>query len=161
MQFIIFACSLVFIFFTNAVTNNLPLANQDTQELKKRFVRLLQFVKFTPVIAFMILLVLVIAYFQSNPVIRLSHAWYDSQFWAYTALLYFLYKLSKNKLNLILAGISLLIAIYNTPLFHYENLFNGYYVIVSDLFGILMFLSMWSTISKVTTRNAVLISMRK
>jgi hypothetical protein len=152
MQYIIFACSLVFVFFNNTVTNNLPLESQNTQDLKKRFFKLLHFVKFTPVNSFIILLVLVLTYFHSNAGIRLSHAWYDSQFWVYAALLYCFYKLTKDKISLIFAGISLCIAIYNTPLFHYENLFNGHYIIVSDLFGILMFLSMWMTISKVTTR---------
>ncbi|KMY53015.1 hypothetical protein AC623_02595 [Bacillus sp. FJAT-27231] len=152
MQYIIFACSLVFVFFNNTVISNLLLANQNTQHLRTRFFRLLHFVKFTPVIAFTILLFLVLTYFHSNTEIRLSHAWYDSQFWAYTALLYCFFKLTKNKLSLIFAAMSFFIAVYNTPLFHYESLFYGRYIIVSDLFGILMFLSMWITISKVTAR---------
>ncbi|WP_026575669.1 hypothetical protein [Bacillus sp. UNC438CL73TsuS30] len=152
MQYIIFACSLVFIFFNNAVTKKLLIENQNTNHLKKRFFRLLQFVKFAPVIAFFVLLVLVLTYFHSNTGIRLSHAWYDSQFWAYTALLYCFYKITKNKLNFYLAIISFLIAIYNTPLFRYEHLFIGRNIIVSDIFGLLMFLSMWITVSKITTR---------
>ncbi|KZD26857.1 hypothetical protein B4083_5669 [Bacillus cereus] len=45
--------------------------------------------------------------------------------------------------------ISLLIAIYNTPLFHFENLFIGHYVVVADIFGTLMFINLWIAISKI------------
>lgn len=152
MQYIIFACSLVFIFFNNSVSKTLLTANKHTPNLNKRFFRLLQFVKFAPIIVFLVLFVLVLTYFQSKAGIRLSHAWYDSQFWAYSALIYCFYRITKNKLSVIFMLISFFIAIYNTPLFHYENLFIGRNVIISDLFGILMFLSMWITISKIKTR---------
>ena len=152
MQYIIFACSLVFIFFNNFVSKNLQTTNIHTPNFKKRFFRLLQFVKFAPILALLVLIVLVATYFHSKAGIRLSHAWYDSQFWAYSALIYCFYRITKNKLCLIFMTLSFFIAIYNTPLFHYEHLFIGWNVIVSDLLGILMFLSMWITISKITTR---------
>lgn len=152
MQLLIFTCSLVFIYFNNFVAKNLLKENQKTYKLNSRIFGLLKLVKFAPVIAFFILLVLVLIYFHTKAGIRLSHAWYDSQFWAYSTLLYFFYRLNKNKLSLIFAVLSIFIAIYNTPLFHYEHLFNGRSVIVSDIFGILMFLSMWITISKITAK---------
>lgn len=152
MQYIIFACSLVLISFNNSISGNLPTANSHTPSFKKRFFKLLQFVRVSPVISILVLIVLVLTNFHSKIGIRLSHAWYDSQFWAYSALIYCFYRITKCKLSLIFMAISFFIAIYNTPLFHYESLFIGCNVIVSDLFGILMFLSMWITISKVTTR---------
>jgi hypothetical protein len=152
MQLLIFTCSLVFIYFNNFVTKNVLKENQKTYKLNNRIVWLLKLVKFAPVIAFFILLVLVLIYFHTKAGIRLSHAWYDSQFWAYSTLLYFFYRLTKHKLSLIFAVLSIFIAIYNTPLFHYEHLFFGRSVIVSDILGILMFLSMWFTISKITTK---------
>ncbi|MDP4086289.1 MAG: hypothetical protein Q8934_16975 [Bacillota bacterium] len=152
MQYLIIAFSLLFIFFNTIATRNFLTANQYISNFYKRFFKLLQFVKFAPVIAFLVLLVLVLTYFHSKVEIRLSHAWFDSQFWAYTTFLYCFFVITKNKLSLIFMAISLFIAIYNTPLFHYENLFIGRNVMVSDLFGILMFLSMWITISKLSTR---------
>ena len=108
--------------------------------------------KFAPVIALFILLILVLTFFHTKTEIRLSHAWFISQFWAYSTLLYLFFKIFKNKLSLIFAALSIFIAIYNTPLFHYEQLFLDRNIIVSDIFGILMFLSMWYTTSKITAQ---------
>ena len=154
MQYIIFACSLVFIFFNNFISKNLQTTNIHTPNFKKRFFRLLQLVKFSPILALLLHFFNCFSCnsFHSKAGIRLSHAWYDSQFWAYSALIYCFYRITKNKLSLIFMTISFFIAIYNTPLFHYQHLFIGWNVIVSDLFGILMFLSMWITIPKITTR---------
>ncbi|MEH7158938.1 hypothetical protein [Neobacillus drentensis] len=151
MQILIFTCSLVFIYFNRAMTKKLLKSNQKKDKINNRFFKLLTLVKFAPILAFLILLGLVLLYFHSKAEIRLSHAWYDSQFWAYSTLLYFFYKITKNKLSLIFGVLSIFIAIYNTPLFHYERLFIGRGIIVSDIFGILMFLSMWLTISKINT----------
>ncbi|WP_462409882.1 hypothetical protein [Neobacillus sp. Marseille-QA0830] len=152
MSYLIFACSLVLVLFIVYFTKNFSPENQSTPGLQTRLLQLLQFVKFAPVLAFIILLVLVLTYFHTKMEIRLSHAWYDSQFWAYTALLYCLYRISKHKLNLIFTVISFLIAIYNTPLFHYEKLFTGQNIIVSNLIGIVMFLSMWLAVSMLNKR---------
>ncbi|MDP4083125.1 MAG: hypothetical protein Q8934_00760 [Bacillota bacterium] len=152
MQLLIFTCSLVFIYFNNFVAKKLLIEDKKTYKLNNRIFRLLKLVKFAPVIAFFILLVLVLINFHTKAGIRLSHAWYVSQFWAYSPLLYFFYRLTRNKLSLIFAVLSIFIAIYNTPLFHYEHLFIGRSVFVSDIFGILMFLSMWFTISKISTK---------
>lgn len=152
MQLLIFIYSLVLMYFNYFVTKNVHRENQKTYKLNNRLVWLLKLVKFAPIIAFLILLVLVLIYFHTKAGIRLSHAWYDSQFWAYSTLLYIFYRLYNNKLSLIFAVLSISIAIYNTPLFHYEHLFIGPSVIVSDIFGILMFLSLWFTISKITTK---------
>ncbi|MCM3767591.1 hypothetical protein [Neobacillus niacini] len=152
MQLLVFSCSTVFIYFNIFLAKSLIKETQDPYKLNSRLVKLLNVVKVAPVIAFFILLGLVSLYFHTKAGIRLSHAWYDSQFWAYATLFYFFYRLTKNKLSLIFAALSIFIAIYNTPLFHYEHLFNGRSMIVSDIFGILMFLSMWFAVSKITAK---------
>ncbi|MGX9134742.1 hypothetical protein ACWV26_10220 [Rummeliibacillus sp. JY-2-4R] len=153
MQILIFTCSLMFIYFNYFVLKNLIKSNQETYKINNRHIRLLKLVKVAPIIAFLILLGLVLIYFHTKEEIRLSHAWYDSQFWAYATLLCFFYRITKNKLSLIFSVLSIFIAIYNTPLFHYEHLFVGSSIIVSDIFGILMFISMWLTISKINIIN--------
>ncbi|WP_088070647.1 hypothetical protein [Gottfriedia luciferensis] len=156
MKFLIFTCSLVFIYFNHFVSKNLRAENPKSHELNKRLFRLLKLVKFAPVIAFFILIVLVSITLHTKPGIRLSHAWFVSQFWAYSTLLYSIYKITKNKLSLVFVLLSIIIAIYNTPLFHYEHLFLGHSVIVSDIFGTLLFLSMWLTVSKMNTYYSTL-----
>jgi hypothetical protein len=112
-------------------------------------------VKFAPILAFLVLLVLVLTTFHTKEGIRLSHAWVVAQFWAYSAFLYCSFAITKNKITLIPMLIILFIAIYNTPLFHYEKLFIGRYVIVSDIFGVLMFIAMWIATTKLTKRMEV------
>jgi hypothetical protein len=150
MQFLIFACSVGLIFLINHQTRVMVKLN-----MPNRFLKLLQFVKFAPILAFLVLLVLVFTTFQTKQGIRLSHAWYDAQFWAYTAFLYCSFAITKNKNTLIPMLVSLFIAIYNTPLFHYEKLFIGRYVIVSDIFGVLMFIAMWVATTRITNRMEV------
>jgi hypothetical protein len=148
MQFLIFACSVGLIFLINYLTKMMVKTN-----LPNRFVRLLQFVKIAPILAFLVLLVLVFTAFHTKEALRLSHAWYVAQFWACTAFLYCSLAATKNKLTLIPMLISFIIAIYNTPLFHYEKLFTARYVIVSDIFGVLMFIAMWIATTKLTKRT--------
>ncbi|WML54758.1 hypothetical protein RCG17_09280 [Neobacillus sp. PS3-12] len=150
MQFLIFACSVGMIFLINHQTKVMEKSN-----MPKRLLRLLQFVKFAPILAFLVLMVLVFTTFHTKEGIRLSHAWYVAQFWAYTAFLYCSFAITKNKVTLIPMLVSLVIAIYNTPLFHYEKLFIGRYVIVSDIFGVLMFIAMWIATTKITNRMEV------
>lgn len=52
MQFLIFACSVGLIFLINYLTRMMVKTNLPT-----RFLRLLQFVKFAPILAFLVLLV--------------------------------------------------------------------------------------------------------
>jgi hypothetical protein len=150
MQFLIFACSVGLIFLLNNMTKEML-----TRDLPNRLQRLLQFVKIAPILAFLVLLVLVLTTFHTKEGIRLSHAWVVAQFWAYSAFLYCSFAITKNKITLIPMLIILFIAIYNTPLFHYEKLFIGRYVIVSDIFGVLMFIAMWIATTKLTKRMEV------
>jgi hypothetical protein len=148
MNFLIFACSVGLIFLINLLTKEMVKSNLPT-----RFLRLLQFVKFAPILAFLVLLVLVFTVFHTKESVRLSHAWYVAQFWACTAFLYCSVVVTKNKQILIPMLISFIIAIYNTPLFHYEKLFTARYVIVSDIFGVLMYIAMWIATTKLTKRT--------
>ncbi|PGK51436.1 hypothetical protein CN918_26965 [Priestia megaterium] len=99
--------------------------------------------KFAPIVAFVVLLILTLFYFHSKTEVRLSHAWYVAQFWSYSAFLFFIFIASKKYGLLGLASLSLITAIYNTPLYHYEAIFHGTTVIISDIVGFLMFVSMW------------------
>jgi hypothetical protein len=150
MQFLIFTCSLGLIFLINHQTRVMVKSN-----MPNRLLRLLRFVKFAPILAFLVLLVLVFTTFHTKEEIRLSHAWYDAQFWAYTAFLYCSLAITENKITMIPMLVTLFIAIYNTPLFHYEKLFIGRYVFVSDIFGVLMFIAMWIATTKITNRIEV------
>lgn len=147
MYFLIFACSLLCLSFINYPTKTILKTNPTN--LNKRHLKMLQFVKFAPIISFLILFILVLTFFHTKEGIRLSHAWYVAQFWAYTAFLYCSYAITKKKSCLTLMPLSLAIAIYNTPLFHYESVFIGRYILISDLFGILMFLAIWIATSKI------------
>jgi fumarate reductase subunit C len=62
MQFLIFAFSVGLIFLLNYLTKEMDLPN--------RFLRLLQFVKFAPILAFLVLLVLVFTSFHTKEAIR-------------------------------------------------------------------------------------------
>lgn len=149
MPYFIFVFSLGLILFLVYMTNYMLKANLIEPMLKKRFYRLLQFVKMAPIIALLVLLVLVLAYFRTKEGIRLSHAWHDAQFWAYTTFLYCSFAITKHKICIVGMIIALALAVYNTPLFHYESIFIGRNVIVSDIFGILMFWAMWIATSKI------------
>ena len=146
MQFLFFALSVGFIFFIDYMTKAIGKTN--LANFNKRFIGLLQFVKFAPIIALFVLLALVLTYFHTKEGIRLSHAWYVAQFWAYTAFIYCSFMITKSKICLIPIALSLVAAIYLTPIFHYEKLIIGRYVIVSDIFGALMFIALWVAASK-------------
>ncbi|MFB6467901.1 hypothetical protein ACE38V_14025 [Cytobacillus sp. Hz8] len=153
MQYIIFASSLLFIIYIYAVTKDLLI---DTQAaIKKQLYWIFQFLKFAPVLALGILTILVFTYLHTEPGIRFSHAWNVSLFWTYATFLFFIFRLTKKKLSLFFAGISFLIAIYNTPLFRYEHLFHGSSVLISDIIGVFMFLFMWAATSKIMTRKLI------
>lgn len=150
MFFLMLALSLGLLFFIHYLSNHKIQYEANLPISKKRFIiNLLQFVKFAPFIALLVLLVLVLTTLHTKAGIRLSHAWYAAQFWAYYTFLYCIYMITKKKLLLFSMIISLFIAIYNTPLFHFENQFTGYNVVVANIFGTLMFINLWMAISKI------------
>lgn len=150
MIFFMLAINVGFIFFIHYIKKQMFKYEVNHPSSNKRFfINLLQFVKFAPLIALLVLFVLVLTTLHTKAGIRLSHAWYVAQLWAYYTFLYCSYMITKKKLSLFSMIISLLIAIYNTPLFHFENLFIGHYVVVADIFGTLMFINLWIAISKI------------
>lgn len=150
MMFLMLAISLGLMFFIHYLSNQMIQNEVTHPSTKKSFIiKLLQFVKFAPFIALLVLLVLVLTTLHTKAGIRLSHAWFAAQFWAYYTFLYCIYMITKKKLFLLSMIISLFIAIYNTPLFRFENLFTGYNVVVADIFGTLMFINLWMAISRV------------
>ncbi|OBY76427.1 hypothetical protein BBG47_27180 [Paenibacillus sp. KS1] len=150
MTFFMLAISVGFIFYIHYLSKQMFNNEENHTTPSKSFaVKLLQFVKFAPIIALLILFVLVLTTLHTKPCIRLSHAWFAAQFWAYYTFLYCIYMITKKKLFLLSMIISLFIAIYNTPLFRFENLFTGYNVVVADIFGTLMFINLWMAISRV------------
>jgi len=153
MMFLMLAICLGLLFFIHYLSNQKIQYEGNLPSSKKRFIiKLLQFVKFAPFIALLVLLVLVLTTLHTKAGIRLSHAWFAAQFWAYYTFLYCLYMITKKKLFLFSMIISLSIAIYNTPLFHFESLFTGYNLVVADIFGTLMFINLWMAISKVLVK---------
>ena len=117
--------------------------------LFNRFLKRLYFLKFAPILAFLVLLILTILYLHTKMEVRLSHAWYVAQLWTYSSFLLFSYIATKKYSYLIVTGISLIFAIYSTPLYHYEAIFHGTTVIISDIVGLLMFVNMWITSSTI------------
>ncbi|WP_036620223.1 hypothetical protein [Paenibacillus alvei] len=150
MMFLMLAISLGLMFFIYYLSNQMIQNEVTHPSTKKSFIiKLLQFIKFAPFIALLVLLVLVLTTLHTKAGIRLSHAWFAAQFWAYYTFLYCLYMFTKKKILLLPMIISLVISIYNTPLFRFENLFTGYNVVVADIFGTLMFINLWMAVSRV------------
>ncbi|PEI32143.1 hypothetical protein [Bacillus pseudomycoides] len=152
MMFFMLIINVNFIFFIHYITKWVFKYGVNHPSSNKRYLNLLQFVKFAPLIALLVLFVLVLTTLHTKAGIRLSHAWYAAQFWAYYTFLFCSYMITKKKFFLFSMIISLLIAIYNTPLFHFENLFIGHYVVVADIFGTLMFINLWIAISKILVK---------
>lgn len=148
-MFFLLIINVGFIFFIHYIKKSVFKYGVNHPSSNKRYLNLLQFVKFAPLIALLVLFVLVLTTLHTKAGIRLSHAWYAAQFWAYYTFLFCSYMITKKKIFLFSMIISLLIAIYNTPLFHFENLFIGHYVVVADIFGTLMFINLWIAISKI------------
>ncbi|EOP60272.1 hypothetical protein IKQ_06021 [Bacillus cereus VDM053] len=152
MMFFMLIINVCFIFFIHYITKSVFKYGVNHPNSNKRYLNLLQFIKFAPLIALLVLFVLVLTTLHTKAGIRLSHAWYAAQFWAYYTFLFCSYMITKKKFFLFPMIISLLIAIYNTPLFHFENLFIGHYVVVADIFGTLMFINLWIAISKILVK---------
>lgn len=149
MMFLMLALSLGLLFFIHYLSNQKIQYEVTLPSSKQKFIiNLLQFVRIAPFIALLILLVLVVTTLHTKTGIRLSHAWYAAQFWAYYTFLYCIYMITKKKFFLFSMIISLCIATYNTPLLHFEDQFTGYNVVVAHIVGTLMFINLWMAISK-------------
>lgn len=148
MIFFMLAISVGLIFFVHYITKQMFKYEVNDLISKKRFlINLLRFVRIAPLIAVLVICILVLTTLHMKTGIRLSHAWYAAQFWAYYTFLYCVYMITRKKLLLFSMVIALIMAIYYTPLFHFENQFIGLYVVVANICGILMFVNLWMSIS--------------
>ncbi|MED0981154.1 hypothetical protein P4T48_16830 [Bacillus paramycoides] len=150
MIFFMLVISVGLIFFVHYITKQMFKYEVNHLSTKKRFIiNLVQFVRIAPLIAVLVICILVLTTLHTKTGIRLSHAWYAAQFWAYYTFLYCIYMITRKKRLLFSMIIALIMAIYYTPLFHFENQFIGLYVVVANICAILMFVNLWMAISKV------------
>ncbi|MED1116533.1 hypothetical protein [Bacillus paramycoides] len=150
MIFFMLVISVGLIFFVHYITKQVFKYEVNHLSTKKRFIiNLLQFVRIAPLIAVLVICILVLTTLHTKTGIRLSHAWYAAQFWAYYTFLYCIYMITRKNLLLFSMVIALIMAIYYTPLFRFENQFIGLYVVVANICGVVMFVNLWMAISKV------------
>ncbi|MFJ8414449.1 hypothetical protein ACQKNN_17670 [Bacillus paramycoides] len=150
MIFFMLVISVGLIFFVHYITKQVFKYEVNHLSTKKRFIiNLLQFVRIAPLIAVLVICILVLTTLHTKTGIRLSHAWYAAQFWAYYTFLYCIYMITRKKRLLFSMIIALIMAIYYTPLFHFENQFIGLYIVVANICGVVMFVNLWMAISKV------------
>ena len=114
-------------------------------KIKKRLDAMMKFIKVAPIIVLFIILILTLIYFKTKLEIRLSHAWLVLSFWMCTMIFYYIIveiAIIRKVVILIIPTIGLIlsmcIAIYLTPLFHYENIFQNINIVIPDLFGLIM-----------------------
>jgi len=121
--------------------------NEINLKIKKRMDTMLKLTKVAPVIVLIIIFILTLTYFKTKLNIRLSHAWLVLNFWICTMIFYYIIaEISRiRKLVIILPAsgmiISMIIAIYLTPLYHYENIFQNTNLIIPNFFGSLMLIT--------------------
>ncbi|PDZ95001.1 hypothetical protein CON36_30710 [Bacillus cereus] len=149
MKFVILAFSIVFIFCMHHIANLVMKNATNSNMVNKKYVKLLQFAKFAPIIALLVLSILVVTTLHTKPDIRLYHAWFAAQFWAYYTFLFCSYMITKSKVCLLPMVAALLIASYITPLNHFEDLFTGNYVFIAEIMGSIMFVYQWTITRKI------------
>ena len=116
-------------------------------KIKKRMDTMLKLTKIAPVIFLFIIFILAITYFKTKLNIRLSHAWLVFNFWICTMIFYYIIveiaRIRKLVTILPVSGmiISMFVAIYLTPLYHYENIFQNTNLIIPNFFGSLMLIT--------------------
>lgn len=147
MNYIILILSVILLIFGFSIGKTIRKISI-MSDVPKRIYYLLNFIKFAPIIALLTLVVIVITTLHTKAEIRLSHAWYVAQFWAYATFLYCSYMMTKKTIILAPMIVSFVLAAYMTPLFHYESLFVGYKVIVTDIVATCMFIALWWASSK-------------
>lgn len=147
MNYIMLILSIILLNFVFSARKTIREINI-MSDVPKRIYYLLNFVKFAPIIALLTLMVIVMTTLHTKTGVRLSHAWYVAQLWAYGTFFYCSYMISKKKIILVPMAVSFILAVYITPLFHYESLFAGYEVVVADIIATCMFVALWWASSK-------------
>ncbi|MDD7792954.1 hypothetical protein [Clostridium sp. 'White wine YQ'] len=120
-------------------------------KIKNSLDKMLKIIYFAPILVLCIILILTFTYFKSKGYIRLSHAWIVVNFWIYSVIFYYItIEIAKIRNFVILLPAigmvsSALIAIYLTPLLHYENTFNNHNLIIPNLLGVFMLIVSYYT----------------
>lgn len=145
MNFLIISIILTFILVilsnTYFVTKNYKKLNSNDT---KKANLILKIVKIAPIIVLSTMLIIIVAYLKTKCIIRLSHAWVVMQFWIFSTLFYvtsILIRTTKKSAMILSASLMLLsvwIAIYLTPLNHYESLLNNINIIIVDILAFIM-----------------------
>lgn len=149
MSYLILAFSLIIVFLMISSENIFYKYNDRINlKIKKRLDVMLNFIKFAPIIVLFIIFTLTLAYFKTNFEIRLSHAWLVLSFWMCAMILYYIIAEIAiiRKVDILIIPViglilSMCIAIYLTPLFHYENIFKNINILFPDIFGLIMIVS--------------------
>lgn len=90
------AISVGLIFFVHYITKQMFKYEVNDLISKKRFlINLLRFVRIALLIAVLVICILVLTTLHMKTGIRLSHAWYAAQFWAYYTFLYCVYMITR------------------------------------------------------------------
>lgn len=149
MSYIILGSSLIIVFLMIWSQSIFYKYNDRINlKIKKRLDVMLKFIKIAPIIVLFIIMTLTLTYFKTKFEVRLSHAWLVLNFWMCAMILYYITaeiaiirKMHILILPVIGLIVSICIAIYLTPLFHYENLFKNINIVIPDTFGLIMVIS--------------------
>ncbi|MDQ1143927.1 hypothetical protein QE429_000754 [Bacillus sp. SORGH_AS 510] len=141
MALLVFIIGLGLIGMLLAVKNNLMknVSFHEVQE-KKRLDRILRFVRIAPFLAVIVIGIITITYLKTKYDIRLSHAWLTVQFWMFSAIYYYFFMLTKRKSKLSMIGLvfSFAVAIYLTPIGHYETVISHMNLWIPNIFALFM-----------------------
>ena len=145
MNYLIVSIALIFIliilFNTYFITENCEKLNQSNI---KKVNLIIKIIKIAPVIVLLIMLIVISVYLKTKFIVRLSHAWFVLQFWIFSTLFYVFsilignIKKSAKIFSIIVMILSAWIAIYLTPLPHYESLLNDVNIIILNILGLIM-----------------------
>lgn len=145
MVYAILAVSLLVVFLM-IFSKNIVDHHQEQINLriKKRLDPMLKLIIIAPAIVLIIISILTLTYFKTKFGIRLSHAWFVLSCWICSIIFYYiLATTAKIKKPILIApvmgmGMSLWVAIYLTPLPHYETLFKRTNLLIPNVFGLVM-----------------------
>lgn len=116
-------------------------------KITKRLSKMLKLANIAPVIVLFIIYILTITYLKTKLNIRLSHAWFVMSFWICDDIFFYIIaamaRIKKLVIVIPFLGmiISTCIAIYLTPLYHYEGIFQNTNIIIPNFFGFIMLIT--------------------
>jgi fatty acid desaturase len=128
-------------------------------KIKKRMDAMLKLTKIAPVIVLLIIFILALTYFKTKLNIRISHAWLVLNFWLCTMIFYYIIaeigRIRKLVVVLPASGmiISMCVAIYLTPLYHYENIFQNTNLLIPNFFGVIMLITFYYITYKILGKD--------